>query len=131
MPSKPVRTAPLLPRPCRPALPRGRWPLVVLMAALLTLPALQGVAQTSEPGPQPSGTRPLPGLANPASKNCGDVGGKLEIVKSAQGEFGICHFPDGSSCEEWDLLRGDCAPGGGASGEGTGPGSDDAVRQQD
>lgn len=82
---------------------------------LLALPLVASLPvaadQRPEPGPQPSGTRPLPSLANPASKNCGDVGGRLEIVAASGGERGICHFPDGSACEEWALLRGKCAPG--------------------
>jgi uncharacterized protein len=51
------------------------------------------------------------GLANPASVYCGQVGGKTEIKKDATGaEYGICTFPNGSSCEEWALYRGECTP---------------------
>jgi hypothetical protein len=51
------------------------------------------------------------GLANPASVYCGQVGGKTEIKKDATGaEYGICRFPNGSSCEEWALYRGECKP---------------------
>ena len=51
------------------------------------------------------------GLANPASVYCGQVGGKTEIKKDATGaEYGICTFPNGSSCEEWALYRGECKP---------------------
>jgi len=51
------------------------------------------------------------GLANPASVYCGQVGGKTEIKKDATGaEYGICTFPNGSSCEEWALYRGECRP---------------------
>ncbi len=53
-----------------------------------------------------------PGLANPASTNCLAVGGTLEIRKNELGgEVGYCAFPDGSECEEWALLRGECQPG--------------------
>lgn len=87
-----------------------RRPSIAIALALLVLPSAVAAAERAQPGPQPSGSHPLPGLANPASKNCADTGGRLEIVTTDKGEVGICHFPDGSSCEEWDLFRGRCAP---------------------
>lgn len=47
------------------------------------------------------------GLVNPASVNCVNQGGKLDIVTEASsgGQIGICNFPDGRSCEEWDFFR--------------------------
>ena len=54
-----------------------------------------------------------PGLANPASRNCGAKGGTLTIEKNANGdEFGVCLFSDNMQCEEWAMLRGDCRTGG-------------------
>ncbi len=85
--------------------------LALAASLALTLPALAQPKEETQPGPQPEGSRPLPSLANPASKNCIDQGGRLEIVDRPAGEIGICHFADGSQCEEWDLLRGRCAPG--------------------
>jgi hypothetical protein len=26
------------------------------------------------------------------------------------GEYGLCELPDGSTCEEWALFRGECGP---------------------
>lgn len=46
-------------------------------------------------------------LANPASEYCVKKGGKIEIVKEAAGEKGMCHLPDGSVIEEWALFRSD------------------------
>ena len=61
-------------------------------------------------GPGPGG--PEPSMANPASKNCIDKGGKLEIRTDPQGnESGMCMFKDGSSCDEWAFMNGQCAPG--------------------
>lgn len=59
--------------------------------------------------------KPCPGenmqMANPASVNCINNGGKLEIVTAADGsQSGICTFADGSSCEEWAYFRGECPP---------------------
>jgi len=57
---------------------------------------------------------PQAGMANPASVNCEDKEGKLEIRKDADGnEVGICVFKDGSECEEWSFFRGECQPGQG------------------
>jgi len=52
------------------------------------------------------------GLANPASKNCLDKGGQLEMRKNKNGEYGVCLFEDNRQCEEWALLRGQCPLGG-------------------
>ncbi len=48
------------------------------------------------------------GMANPASEHCISKGGKLEIRKNKDGgEFGVCHLPDGSQVEEWELFHRD------------------------
>ena len=48
-------------------------------------------------------------LANPSSVYCEQNGGKLEIQTAADGgQVGICKFTDGSECEEWAYMRGDC-----------------------
>ena len=46
-------------------------------------------------------------IANPASEHCVEKGGKLEIVKEESGEKGMCHLPDGTVVEEWELFRRD------------------------
>ena len=51
-------------------------------------------------------------MVNPASQNCLDKGGQLEIKKNKNGEYGICIFEDNYQCEEWALFRGDCPIGG-------------------
>ncbi|MEZ7821184.1 MAG: DUF333 domain-containing protein [Patescibacteria group bacterium] len=52
-------------------------------------------------------------IANPASTNCKDVGGVLEIRKNKAGaEYGLCMFEENRACEEWALFRGDCPVGG-------------------
>ena len=52
------------------------------------------------------------GLPNPASVYCVEHGGTVEIVTAADGsQSGVCHFDDGSSCDEWAFFRGDCTPG--------------------
>ena len=50
------------------------------------------------------------GLANPASVNCINKGGQIEIrTDEAGGQAGFCKFTDGSECEEWAFFRGECA----------------------
>jgi putative hemolysin len=51
------------------------------------------------------------GLANPASVNCTDKGGKLQIVDTPDGQIGICTFEDSSVCEEWAFFKQECKPG--------------------
>jgi putative hemolysin len=51
-------------------------------------------------------------LPNPASQFCEDNGGKLEIRTAADGsQSGVCVFPDGSECDEWDYFHSECQPG--------------------
>ncbi len=50
-------------------------------------------------------------MPNPASVNCTEKGGTLEIRTNAAGEYGVCKFGDGSECEEWAFFRGECKPG--------------------
>jgi len=47
------------------------------------------------------------GMANPASVSCVKNGGTLEIKDSAAGQYGMCTFTNGTSCEEWALFRGE------------------------
>jgi len=63
----------------------------------------------------PGGGEGKADMANPASVNCVDQGGKLDIRDEAGGQVGYCIFPDGSECEEWAYFKGECAPGGGES----------------
>lgn len=82
----------------------------ILLAAIL----LAACAQTSSAHP-PAEMSPLqevqPELPNPASVNCQEQGGSLEIRSDESGgQIGICIFPDGSECEEWTLFRGECSP---------------------
>ncbi|HVP96533.1 DUF333 domain-containing protein [Methanoregula sp.] len=69
-----------------------------------TTPASTTAAQAPQTG--------TAGMANPASVNCVNVGGTLQIMDSPAGQYGMCNFPNGTSCEEWALFRGEgCQPG--------------------
>lgn len=71
-----------------------------LLASACTLSALTACSSAATPAP-------AVGMANPASVHCIQRGGKLEIVKGPGGERGMCHLPDGTVVEEWELFRRD------------------------
>ena len=75
---------------------------ILVLTMILTVLIISGCAADSEPAQ----------IANPASKQCVDEGGKLDIREEEDGEVGYCIFPDGSECEEWTFFHGDCTPGG-------------------
>jgi len=62
--------------------------------------AIVNTTPTSAPSNQTS-------IANPASVNCVNLGGKLEIKDSAAGQYGMCTFANNTTCEEWALFRGE------------------------
>lgn len=65
-------------------------------------------AQTPTVPPTTQVTQAGTGIPNPASVYCGDHGGKTEIKKDVVGnEYGMCTFPNETSCEEWALFRGE------------------------
>ena len=51
------------------------------------------------------------GLANPASVNCEEKGGFLEMRENENGQYGVCIFDDMSECEEWAFFREECKKG--------------------
>jgi len=72
------------------------------------------VPRSLPPGVTTASTGPAPvQLANPASVNCVEQGGRPVVERApAGGEFGVCLFEDNRQCEEWALLRGHCPVGG-------------------
>ena len=49
-------------------------------------------------------------IANPASENCINNGGTLEIITEESGQYGMCKFKNGKQCEEWAYFRDECSP---------------------
>jgi len=47
-------------------------------------------------------------MANPAAVYCEDLGYIYEVVSDPSGEFGICSFSDGDTCDAWEFLEGKC-----------------------
>ncbi len=73
--------------------------LVVLLAAYGYVTVSQYQAA------HPQETQQNTQMANPASTNCVNLGGSLEIREVAGGQAGYCHMSDGRVCEEWALFR--------------------------
>ncbi len=53
-------------------------------------------------------SKPIENMSNPASTNCINLGGTLNIVQSENGEIGYCNLPNGQICEEWALFNKEC-----------------------
>jgi putative hemolysin len=82
--------------------------LIVLLAS--------GCAPLSVVTPAITTLTPAAGLPNPAAVFCQGQGFRLELRTDATGsQSGICHFPDGSQCDEWAYFRGECGPAGQAA----------------
>jgi putative hemolysin len=47
------------------------------------------------------------GMANPAAVYCQEMGYEYKVLKTKDGEQGVCVFPDGSQCDEWAFYRGE------------------------
>jgi len=90
-------------------------PLLIIMGLCIVAGLLvAGCTQQTTPVQTPTTTPAIvvtasptsAGIANPASVNCGKLGGKTEIEKNADGsEYGMCKFTNGTTCEEWALFR--------------------------
>jgi putative hemolysin len=79
---------------------------ICVIAGMLTAGCTQqpAPATTTTTIPTPEG----PGIANPASVHCVEVGGTVEIKKDSAGnEYGMCRFQNGTTCDEWAHFRGE------------------------
>ncbi|MFH1200985.1 MAG: DUF333 domain-containing protein [bacterium] len=73
--------------------------IVVIILISLTLTSKFLIQTEDETGTQ---------IANPASVNCIENGGKLSIIDKPEGQVGMCTFSNGTVCEEWAYFRGEC-----------------------
>jgi putative hemolysin len=87
----------------------SRVSLIILVAVLLSA----GCSLTkSTPTPDlsnPDEEDPFIGMPNPASFYCQEMGYELEMRETNQGTEGICVFPNGAECDEWEFLAGGCS----------------------
>ncbi|HNX16697.1 MAG TPA: DUF333 domain-containing protein, partial [Methanoregula sp.] len=85
----------------------GFFLVLGIFSAGCTQQSTTAPATTTTPTAQAT-TSVQAGMANPASVNCGSIGGTTEIKKNADGsEYGMCTFTNGTTCEEWALFRGE------------------------
>jgi len=87
--------------------------LLILFATILLIALtgcnLFGGKATPTPFPDDGEEDPFIGLPNPASFYCQEMGYELELRETDQGTEGICIFPNGAECEEWEFLAGKCS----------------------
>ena len=69
--------------------------ILMILAAMILLSGCTRTEETNQ-------------IANPASVNCIEKGGTLEIMDTPAGQIGICTLPDGTECEEWAFYNGEC-----------------------
>jgi putative hemolysin len=94
----------------------NRTKVLPVIIWLLTAVVAAACSPTMTPAPAASQAA----LPNPASEFCEANGGSLQIRTAADGsQTGACVFTDGSECEEWAYLRGECQPANAAASTGT------------
>ncbi len=79
-------------------LTRGTW---AVAGILCLLSALVPCAQ---------GNKPCVASANPAALYCEALCYEYQVVKTPEGERGICVFPSGERCDAWAFYRGEVYP---------------------
>ena len=72
---------------------------VFIMACTREMAVPQGIPIPPNGNPQ---------IANPASVNCVNNGGTLQIREETDGQVGYCTLKDGTVCEEWKYYRKEC-----------------------
>lgn len=65
-------------------------------------------ACASAPAPVQTATPGAARTANPASLNCLQNNGRLEVHQTPAGERADCILPSGKRCDEWEMFRGNC-----------------------
>jgi len=85
--------------------------LTLVLTLTLILVSCRGTAGDPTPTPfiEKEGEDPFIGVPNPASFYCQEMGYQLEMRETEAGTEGICIFPDGKECDEWEFLSGSCA----------------------
>ena len=83
---------------------RNVW-IGIILAAVVIAGIYWYKTQNIPPVTPAQETQQPVGIANPASTNCVNLGGALEIKDEVNGQAGYCHMKDGRVCEEWALFR--------------------------
>ena len=81
----------------------------MLLKSFLRFYILLGVFLLAACSLQQADPTPEANMPNPASVFCEENGGEVDLRQDNSGGMaGICVFPDGSECDEWDYFRGEC-----------------------
>jgi putative hemolysin len=80
-----------------------RWSLLILAILITACTNQQEISETVKITDAAQAS-----IANPASAECEEQGGRVEIREGEAGQYGVCIFPDGSGCDEWALYHGLC-----------------------
>jgi putative hemolysin len=88
-----------------------RMGIILIILTAVSLLFLSGCSlfrgrATPTPYPEDGEEDPFIGMPNPASFYCQEMGYNLELRETDQGTEGICIFPNGAECEEWEFLAG-------------------------
>ncbi len=59
------------------------------------------------PDDPPDGSLTL-SMANPAAIYCEELGYTYTTFSAPAGDYSVCRLPDGSQCDAWDFLEGQC-----------------------
>ena len=79
-----------------------------VVAVLMVVATVIGTAATRKTTTKKNNNNsksPSIGMTNPASSYCVEQGGESIIVKSQNGEYGVCKLKDGTAMEEWEYYR--------------------------
>jgi putative hemolysin len=47
-------------------------------------------------------------IPDPAGYICNELGYKISVRNNKEGQYGVCIFPDGTECDEWEFYGGLC-----------------------
>lgn len=83
--------------------------LIIIIAILISTGCSFSKSTPTPDFGNPEGEDPFIGVPNPASFYCQEMGYELEMRETDQGTEGICIFPNGAECEEWEFLAGGCS----------------------
>ena len=75
------------------------------MKKMIAMACMSILVSACTTNPQATSETPIIGLVNPASENCVNKGGRLELRNESNGQVGYCHLSNGQVIEEWQFFR--------------------------
>lgn len=88
------------------------YPLLMILGLFFWSACTMEATPLGTPVPTKAPTISSLTIANPAAAFCQQKGYRDEIITNSDGsQAGVCVFNDGSQCDDWAFLRGECGPG--------------------